>query len=94
MTAIEWRDELTETLAGTDWVLHWSGVSPEYPVCLADVRHRTTNESKQIELSRDVFRTRERRQAEARRQLLQSETKLQTLTVHCFHVFTSYTWSL
>jgi hypothetical protein len=60
VTKQQWQLELKAALEGTEW---------QYPSCLADVYHRTDKVARQIDLSRDDFRTAETRKAEVRRQL-------------------------
>jgi hypothetical protein len=62
--------ELKNALATTDWEIYWYGVIQQYPSCVADVFHRVLKVTRQIDLSRDVFRTPEARRAEIMRQLI------------------------
>ena len=70
MTDTQWETELATALIGTDWIINWYGVIQQYPSCLADLQHRVTKAYKQVEVSRDAFRTPEARKAETLRQLL------------------------
>jgi hypothetical protein len=69
VTEQQWQLELKAALEGTEWEIRWCGVIQQYPSCLADVYHRTDKVARQIDLSRDDFRTAETRKAEVRRQL-------------------------
>jgi hypothetical protein len=70
VTEQQWQVELVEALADTQWEIHWYGVIQQYPSCLADVFHRTSKTTRQIDLDRDLFRTPKTRKAEILRQLV------------------------
>jgi hypothetical protein len=70
VTEQQWSVELKNALATTEWEIYWYGVIQQYPTCLADVFHRGLKVTRQIDLSRDEFRTPEARRAEIMRQLV------------------------
>jgi len=69
MTEQQWKDELAACLEGTDWIVDWCGVIKDFPNCLAEAHHGTTNRARQIDVLQSRFRTPATRKAEILRQL-------------------------
>jgi hypothetical protein len=59
MTLHDWKMELDEVLAGTDWDGEWPTVEQNTTTCFADATHGVTKEFRSLVLSYAVFTTKD-----------------------------------
>ena len=64
MTAEEWFAELTATLAGSDWIAMFPGISQDGSSCFVDLINVGAREARPVRLCLERFMTAEARRAE------------------------------